>query len=352
MQTTQRCIDPGLIEQLRTRPWSFEFCQAVRVLESCFDRSARAPSTLPAQLVFRNPLVLGFAPSQLESVSLLQTSGAVEEGSPGLERVELTPSFIGLLGSMGALPVHYTEHVIEHERVRRDPAPRAFLDLFANRAIAQFYLAWRKYKPALQYESDRTRHFVPQVLALCGLGGVGMRERMKDMPGPVEDEALAHFAGLLRQRPVSAHSLERVLSGYFRVPVVLEQFVGRWYSLPAEQRSTLGCRNVELGRHALAGERVWQRDLRVRIRVGPLSARQYQSFLPGNAEHAALGRMLGVLSGAAFEYELCPILRAADVQDIQLEARTGSRLGFDTFLCSRAATTARNDAAFEIRPSC
>jgi predicted component of type VI protein secretion system len=43
---------------------------------------------------------------------------------------------------------------------------------------------------------------------------------------------------------------------------------------------------------ALVGERVWQRDMRARIVVGPLSKRDYEAFLPGGAPAVALERML------------------------------------------------------------
>ena len=46
--------------------------------------------------------------------------------------------------------------------------------------------------------------------------------------------------------------------------VTVEQFVGAWYRVPATQRTLLGSGNARLGSTALAGDRVWQRDLRMR----------------------------------------------------------------------------------------
>lgn len=351
MQTTQRRIDPGLIEQLLDTPWRFEFFQAVRVLEHCFERTARDAGALAAEIRFSNSVKLGFAPSQLESVTALRAPDAEPGDGTRLDRVEITPSFIGLLGGLGALPASYTEHVIEHERDRRNPVPRAFFDLFTQRAVAQFYLAWRKHKPAFLYEMDRRQHFLPQVLALCGLGHPGLRDRLADDPGAIDDEALAYFAALLRQRPVSAVAVQRVLASYFRVPVRLEQFVGKWYPVPAAQRSALGRANTGLGADTVLGERVWQSDLRVRILIGPLARARFEAFLPGSAQAAALGKLLALLSGAQVEYEVRLILRALDVLPCQLGAQSRPRLGFNSFLCSRPALADRCDAGFEIHPS-
>ena len=273
----------------------------------------------------------------------------VAEGSGGAQRwrkVEITPYAIGLLGVHGALPAHYTERISERERIHRDRAARALLDIFANRAVAQFYLAWKKYRLPLQYESDRRNRFLPLVLAVAGLGFDALRERMRDGPGRIEDEAIARVATLLSQRPLSAQALERVLAGHFRVPVRVEQFVGAWYALPDDQRTTLGGRNALLGRTALSGERVWQRNLRVRIHVGPLAAADYHAFLPGGESAAALAKLLQLTTGHQFEYEVRPCLRAADVRPAALGVATAPRLGRDAFLASRLSTSDRNDAVY------
>lgn len=343
-------FDPGLIEQLVEAPYRFEFFQAVRLLDGLFrdeDSGRRhGADVLSERIRFRNTLHQGFAPAEIEA---LDAWPDVAEGNGGAQRwrkVEITPYAIGLLGVHGALPAHYTERISERERIHRDRAARALLDIFANRAVAQFYLAWKKYRLPLQYESDRRNRFLPLVLAVAGLGFDALRERMRDGAGRIEDEAIARVATLLSQRPLSAQALERVLAGHFRVPVRVEQFVGAWYALPDDQRTTLGGRNALLGRTALSGERVWQRNLRVRIHVGPLAAADYHAFLPGGESAAALAKLLQLATGHQFEYEVRPCLRAADVRPAALGAATAPRLGRDAFLASRLSTSDRDDAVY------
>lgn len=359
MRRAHRRFDSGLIDQLLDSPQRFEFFQAVRVLERHFARDVPGRSQRDGQMSdrirFRNSVTLGFAPSQIESLDahfdpIVGVEADEQAARKTLSYVQITPAFIGMLGGHGTLPTHYTEQVVDRERYHRDRAARAFFDLFSNRAVGQFYRAWKKYRLPIQYESDRRNRFLPLVLALSGLGFGALRDRLHEAPGSIDDESIAHFAGLLRQRPLSATALQDMLKRYFRVPVRIEQFVGRWYRLPVSQRSSLGGTNAVLGKTVLAGERVWQRNLRVRIHVGPLGRRGYAAFLPGGEFAAALEKLLTLATGAQFEYEIRPILRAADVKPVALSDEGRARLGFDTFLMTRPAACDRSDTAFELHP--
>lgn len=350
MQAALGRFDPGLIEQLVQAPHRFEFLQAVRLLDGLFrhDSTGRThgADAVSDRIRFRNTLHQGFAPAEIEALEVWHDATDDRDGPARLRKVEITPYCIGLLGTHGVLPAHYTERISERERYYRDRAARALLDIFANRAIGQFYLAWKKYRLPLQYESDRRNRFLPLVLSVAGLGFDALRDRMRTGPGGVEDEAIARVASLLSQHPLSAKALERILAGHFRIPVRVEQFVGAWYVLPDEQRTALGGRNAALGRTALAGGRVWQRNLRVRLHLGPLSAADYHAFLPGGESAAALAKLLMLATGHQFEYEICPCLRAEDVPPATLDVGKPIRLGRDTFLASRPLARDRADAAY------
>jgi len=335
MRAPQRRLDAGLIADSQQAPERYEFFQLVRLYELAFRGEAGDP--VSERIRFRNSLRLGFAPSQVEGIDVRR--GPDE---PGPERVEITPAFMGMLGVHGALPIHYTEQVLHRERHLKDTAGRAFLDLFTNRSVGHFYRAWKKYRLPVQYEMDRNKHFLPLLLSLTGLGMAGLRGRL----GAIDDESIARLAGLLRQRPMSAEALQRVLASYFREPVEIEQFVGRWYALPPAQRSRLGAGQLTLGRDALVGERVWQCNLRIRIRIGPLPRARYLAFLPRSELADALAKLLSLAAGGQLEYEIRPILRAADVVPCVLGAATGCRLGHDSFVLTRPAAADRCDLAY------
>jgi type VI secretion system protein ImpH len=350
MRPAYRRVDPGLIEQLNEAPQRFEFFQAVRLLEGWFRRAGPRATDDPVteQIRFRNPIGLNFAPSQIEKLHAERQLD--EQGlDTGLTaRVDITPSFIGLLGLHGSLPIHYTERVASQLRYHRNDSTRAFFDIFSNRLVGHFYQAWKKSQLAVQYELDRKNRFLPLVLALAGIGFDPLRDRLRAAPGAIDDESIAYYAGLLRQRPLSAAALQRMLESYLHAPVRVEQFVGRWYTIPSTQRSTLGHGNAELGKTLLLGERVWQRNLRVRIHIGPLARDRYLSFLPKGEYAAVLEKLFTLSTSYQFEYEIRPILRAEDVRPAQ--AGGGTRLGYDSFLVSRPVRADRTDAVFELHP--
>jgi len=357
MQAAQREIDAGVVERLLDEPYRFQFFQAVRLLETWFSREGEGRSSEPGAkpVAFRNSLALTFPPSEVERAVPYDAAGAALIGPDAwrtalaqrkIGRIELTPAFFGLLGGHGALPLHYTEQLLARAQVQRDHAAREFFDVFSNRATALFYAAWKKYRLPFHYELDRDERYLPLLLTIAGVPSDEIRDSLAAGAGGVLDEAVAGYALAARHRPMSAAYLQRALSDYFRVPVKIDQFVGKWYDVPPAQLSVLGAVNVVLGATALVGERVWQRDMRARIVVGPLSKRDYEAFLPGGAHAVALERMLTLLAGVTLEYEVKLVLKRTEVGASVLGA--GSRLGWDAFLCTRDALHDRSDARYEL----
>jgi type VI secretion system protein ImpH len=165
----------------------------------------------------------------------------------------------------------------------------------------------------------------------------------------VRDESVGYFAAAMRHRPASSVSIGQVLGEYFRQSVKVTQFIGRWYDVPATQQTTLGAGNALLGATAMVGARVWQRDLRMRLTIGPLARADFEAFLPGGPAARALEKMLAMFTGLCLEYEVELVLRAADVQGVQLGAdAAGGRLGWDSFLLTGGATADRADVRYDL----
>lgn len=354
MSGTKRRIDPGVAQRLLSEPYRFEFFQAVRVLEHVFVRNGvRAQDVLPRKVTFRNSLNMSFPPSEIEELMAHAEGDESFETALGeafdmrkIDAVDLTPAFMGMLGAQGVLPSGYTEQLAVREMYQRDRAARAFLDIFTNRAVALFYAAWKKYRLALQYELDGKSRFLPLITSLAGLGSPSLRSRLTRGSGQVFDQAIAYYAGSVMQRPMSAVTLEKVLREYFDIQLRIEQFVGAWYDVPPEQRTRLGERGGMLGRSALSGARVWQRNLRLRLWIGPLRRERFRDFLPGGDAAAALAKWLTLLGGDSLEYQVRLILHRDDVQPRSLDSPEGVRLGWDSYLCTRASDTHRTGTSY------
>ena len=359
MPTQKRRFEPAVIERLFKEPYRFEYFQAVRMLELWLRKHGAPQHGLVANFLrFQNSTSLRFPASQLEAIqaeprTIEPSVAALGEAlrSSTLKWIRVTPTFMGLLGNHGVLPVHYTERIAEQQFNEKDDSARAFLDTFSNRSLALFYEAWRKYRLHLKYELGGKDSFLPLLLGLAGVGNPALRRRLsRPEHGAVLDESLAYFAASLRQRPVSAVQMARVLSEYFGQPIRVEQFVGAWYGVPPVQQSTLGCDSATLGTRAIAGERVWQRDLRLRLVVGPLDRAGFEAFLPGGLGARALKSLATMFTGLALEYEVELVLRAADVQGASLSGeRHAGRLGWGTYLVAGPQKEDRKDVHYALR---
>ncbi|MEJ7808172.1 MAG: type VI secretion system baseplate subunit TssG [Telluria sp.] len=353
MPTTKRRDRPAIIAALLQEPYRFQFFQAVRlILQWLVENGVPPEKALTSFLRFDNSLRLDFSPSQIESLRVLSAGGIGTEDQM-LEalhqrngmRIRITPAFIGLLGGNGALPFHYTERIAAAQQDTRDEGPRAFMDMLSGRVIALFFEAWTKHR----VETAGSAHAPVLKPLLLSLAGFQHGTRWNNSDG-LADDAIAYYAGLLQQRHVSAPALQALLSEHFQVPVEIDESVGRWSALSAEERSAVGGGNAVLGGNAMLGGRTWRPDLKARLRIGPLPRTHYDCFMPHTRAAVALAKFLSVLGSPTLVFEIQVILRAQDVKRTRLEpSPRRMRLGFDSFLVTGAAP---GDMCmrYEIRP--
>jgi type VI secretion system protein ImpH len=235
---------------------------------------------------WRNGLSLAFPASDVAAV----------DGSA------VTPACIGLLGIAGTLPYFYTEAVARPG----GEAARAFFDLLSAPACDAFCAAWREGRP--EYTP------LPAIPA--------------------------------RRGPLRARALGEQISHALGVPVRVEQFAGRWESLPPTQLSALGGANTCCGAGALLGERLWRIDSAVRIHVGPLGAEAARGFLPGGRDALALAQWWRLaVSDSGIQAEARVHLAAGASAGTRLG--TGPRLGHDALLSTRPAGE-RDDLCYRL----
>lgn len=322
-------MSAGVVADLLRHPQRYEFFQAVRLLVRWLGRQGIAPEHALSGLIrFRNSLGLAFPASDIE---------AIEPTTGDVPAVRITPALMGLLGVMGTLPLHYTERFAAWELAARDEGPRAFLDLLSSRQVALFYRAWCKYRVRHAFEPGVDR-FMPLLLALAGVA-----RPVQAIPG-VDAASLAWFAAPLRSRVVSAELVAGVLGAYFRLPVKVEQFTGRWDILELGQRTRLARSNCLLGAGATAGARLLRPELGIRIRLGPVDIDAFERFLPGAPGALALAGLLDRFAIEVPYRELQVVLRREDVAGASLDGSI--RLGLDGFLGAGAGRGDRDDVCY------
>jgi len=238
---------------------------------------------------------------------------------------------MGLTGPSGVLPYAYSEMILERIRAK-DHSVSAFFDIFNHRAISLFYRAWQKSRFPVTYSAGPRDLFTRYLLDLIGLGTDGLRDRQE-----VEDEALLHYVSLLGMQARSAGALEQIIEDYFEVPVEIQQFTGAWYGLDEPTQcamSDMDTPSCQLGAGAVVGDAVWDRQARVRIRLGPLGMERYCDFLPEASAYKALRAITRFFSNQCLEFELQLVLERAQTPGTELDfdAANPVRLGWVSWL--------------------
>jgi type VI secretion system protein ImpH len=297
-------IDRSILKQeFLEHPGQFEFFQAVRLLHRLFpDRSSVGLFASPQREVVRFAVnnSLAFPISQIDSLTW------VEGGQPSM-----VINFMGLTGPKGVLPLCYTELIRERSRMK-DHTLQDFLDVFNHRFISLFYQAWEKYRAYVTYERNERDRLSRCLLSLVGLGTPGLPDRQR----PIKDEAYAFYCGLFSLQTRSGTALEQILADYFNVPVEVIEFVGAWHALePANQCKMEGSVpfSDQLGFGAIAGDEIWDRQSRARIKLGPLTAEQYRSFLPTGDAWEPLRTMTRFFTNGEIEFEVQLVLKRDEV---------------------------------------
>jgi type VI secretion system protein ImpH len=330
--------DSRVDESLFASSCEFDFFQAVRLL-TLMHEERHPTANLSADVVrFSAHNSLAFPASAIARIQ-------PENGEPA----RMTITFLGMTGPEGALPAPYTEIAVDREAFG-DRSLAEFLDIFNHRLIRLFFEAWKKHRFVIGYEQSGkaslpTDEFTSYLFDLIGMGTDGLRDRM-----PVSDVSLLHYAGLLAQRPHSADALRAVLQDYFELPVRVQQFLGKWHDLESDELCVLGSGDSQsqLGGGAVAGDAIWSRQALVRIVFGPLTQKQFRSFLPDGKAFAQAAALTRWFLGSTFEFEIQPTLQRDEVPPCRLGDKTsdGSQLGWSSWLGVDPSWFVATDAVF------
>jgi type VI secretion system protein ImpH len=317
------------LASLADEPYRHDFYQALRRLECLHQDKPRwgralRPGDEPVRLG-QDP-DLAFAPAPLASFE------PGEEGAPPRLQVRL----FGLFGPNGPLPMHITEYARERLRNQGDRTLSRFLDIFHHRFLALFYRAWAQAQPHVNRDRPDDDHFAVYIGAFLGISPGAFRDR-----DTLPDLAKLFHVGALVRQVRNAEGLAAILQHFFRVPVALEQFIGHWMTLGERERTCLAAEGAVLGTGAVLGSRVWDRQHKFRVRIGPLPLSQYESFLPGGTPLGKLVDWVRLYCCFEFDWDVRLLLRRNEVPPLTLDG--GRQLGWTTWLGRRRADTDADD---------
>ena len=107
--------------------------------------------------------------------------------------------------------------------------------------------------------------------------------------------------------------------------------------------------HAELGLKANAGNKVWDRQYKFRVRLGPLTLAQYEAFLPGGRAWQPLGDWVRLLAGLDLGWDAQLVLKQSEVPKPHLDRRM--RLGLTSWLGRRGRQPPATDRdELKLRP--
>lgn len=320
MATLTRRSDSTVANLLFTQPYEFEYYQSIRIL------AALRPEAQP------------FGESEHPKDDPVQIQSRISYAAPASDIFSLYPNrlydrpplmtinFLGIAGIQGPLPQPYTDLIVERLR-HKDTAFRDFLDIFNHRYASFWYRLQKKHTPGLEMVPPERTSVGKAILDLAGLVNIDIQKSLG-----VHTRSILHFTPLFWQRQRNAAGLQKLLRGYFKINMHLEEFKGAWCAAPQEDWSRIGKsgQHQRLGVSTLLGRRSWNQASGVSLQLTELTWQQYLTHLPGGQGHAELLSLARFYCGLVHTLQLWGSIRH---QDIPASVLTGNfKLGQTTWL--------------------
>ncbi|HET9955948.1 MAG TPA: type VI secretion system baseplate subunit TssG [Polyangiaceae bacterium] len=322
----------SLFESLKRAPYAYDFHVALRRVETLFRNRPRFGETVrPSD----EPLRLGQDPTMAFTPSVVADfKPPAEEGGPA----RLVVTFLGLFGSQGPLPTHLTEYARDRIRHSGDRTFAAFVDVFHHRMLSLFHRVWGSVEPTVAEDRPETSRFPAYVGSLAGLG-LKSASRRDCLP----DRAKLQFSALLADPVRHPEGLRGMVQSFFELPTGVEEFVGEWLDLPDNARWRLGGSPwvSSLGETSIIGKRVFRRDHKFRVVLGPLSNDDFERFLPGSESLERLKALVRAYVGDQYDWDV-RLVAAPDAMTSLCLARRG-RLAWNARVGPRVGQQRRED---------
>ena len=285
-------------------PHKFNFLQLCRRLEAASPGSPRMGcSKAPGQENFRlgQKPSLAFAPREIAEINT-DTHG----------RARILLYGLGLYGPQGPLPLYLTE-MANTRTLANDRGLADFLDLFHHRWLSFFYKAWAVHQSAAGLDRADDERFSGYIGQLTGQGP----KESGPLPGHAVLRAACHL--ILHSR--HPDGLTDTLEYYFKLPFAIEEFPLSWLKLEPEDLSRLSARprrTACLGRDAVLGRYVPDKQSSFIIHLGPLPLKDYYRFLPAGPDLPELRAWIREFIGFDLEWSLYLSLCGQQVPDCRL----------------------------------
>ena len=327
MESEKRGQSSSVKDHLSGQSYSFNFFQAVQLLEKIFAGKEPLGDALSPKyeaVSFKVHPGFAFPASEISALRFFE----------GESRAEMEVTFMGLIGPSGVLPHWYNELAMERVR-NKDASLVEFLDMFHHRLISLFYLAWKRSRISVNFQSGGNDRFSARFRSLIGLGSGS-----DTLPQGIRAESLLYFSGLIARRSPSVTAIESAVSHFSGQRAKVHQFIERAIELPLSERTSIGRANSALGVSVVCGSMVWENTSKFRIDLGPMGSTDFSQLLPGRNMLRSLFALVRFIVGIEYEFDLRLILRRDQVTPCRLGGTSSGfvpLLGWSTWLTTPGA---------------
>jgi len=284
------------IKQLIEDPSEYNFYQAIYTIERQLAAGKEQQSKVGHDSIPRNELIRFISDQNLgypgAPISKVQKRDDVD----GKTAYDIHVSFMGVTGTNGALPQHYTELVLERLKYK-DTGMRDFFDLFNHRLLSLYYRAWEKYKFPIAFEKQSNSSVDSFSSVLNQLSGTS-------------SSAGKYYAGFLNHSIRNVEGLKQILTDFTGCDVAIEQFQGKWQILAEADQTRLGQRSqpegqfAQLGFDACIGNKVWDINSDIKIVIKPSADAKIEQFLSGGSINQGMKELINLYLGKSINHKL------------------------------------------------
>lgn len=315
----------ALYERLKgahQKPWNYGFTTLVRAISATHDD---LPPVGEAQRPQAEALRLG------QLASLIFAPREIGEVNWQGDKPQIRLLGLGMIGPNGPLPIHFTEMIRDRTEAKRDNTLANFLDMFHHRALTHMYRAWSVGQSTAGLDRKDDERFSKYVARLAG-------DEMDEVQGntPLPTHARWASASHRIRQSRDPEGLSSTLAHYFGVKVELVEYQRHWIAIESQDLCSLGSprQSSVLDQGALAGEMVPDCQHKFKLRIGPLSLKQYLRFTPQGHESGsdvlALVEWVRAFIGYEYVWEVELLIDYEEAPPSQLG--DDARLGWSTWM--------------------
>ena len=287
-----------------------EFTQFVR-------RVLRTQGKTISDIEFKMSPSLAFPVSDVESI---------ENNTEG--KITVLVNFLGLIGSRGALPDHYSEYVLSRLQAK-DKSMLEFLNIFHDHLLKIYYASRQLSRFYVQSEREGVHKLTDLLQSFSGASTL--------LPYDMQ----CYYAGLSSMRSRNTTSLQGLLRDYFELPVEMDEYSPRWVRLESDDICRLGnvSKTHQLGVGTILGKRFYHVQDRFMIVIGPLNYNTLQQCLPGSEFMKTFVNVVRAYCGLNYDFTLRLHCRKDQFPRPILKKRKPLKLGWNTLLTTTKKST-------------